>query len=393
MSIAGYPRLWAVGLVVSLSRWMTVFLSSYLVNDLTHSALLVQLVGVCLFAPLFAGGLLAGVISDRLDRRRTMLAVFSLLLPAAVLMAVVNLSGWIEVWMIYPFVLAVGVSHLIDMTSRRALVYDCVGSDSITNAVALESLAMMSGTVIGGLSAGTIISVVGLGEVFLVIAVLYTVALVLILGVKVPQSHTRPPRALNLRSDLASGLRYVRGERALLSVLGVTVVMNLFYFSFTPMVPIFGERLGVGAFWSGLLLSAHGFGSAIGALVLANQASMRRGAVYVGGSFLALAFLFVFGAAPSYALALPSLCVAGFGIAGFATMQSVLVMVSSDDEMRGRAMGMMSMSIGALPFSMVALGALAGAIGPSWAVMTSVSVGLIAMVGFSAWRPEARRLR
>src|SRR5690606_6957254 len=124
MSIPQYPRLWATGMLLNLTRWMTIFLCSYLVNDVTGSTFLVQLVGAALFAPMFLGGVLAGAVSDRLDRKRSLLALVSVLLPASVLMAVLELSGELRTWMVYPFTLAVGTGLLADMTTRRAMVYD-----------------------------------------------------------------------------------------------------------------------------------------------------------------------------------------------------------------------------------------------------------------------------
>ncbi len=387
-----YMRLWAVGLVISLARWMTIFLATYLVNDLTHSAFLVQLVGVALFAPLFAGGLLAGAISDRLDRRRTMVCILAFLLPGAIVMASLILSHHIVIWMIYPFVFGVGMSHLVDMTSRRALVYDCVGPDFITNALALESLAMMSGTTVGSLAAGSIISLLGTGAVFICLAMLYSLALVLMLGLNPLSRVTEPEAISSLFSDLAAGFHYVRSQRALVSILGVTVAMNLFYFSFMPMVPIFGERLHVNAFWSSLLLSGYGFGSIVGASSIARGLRVGRGWIYVGGCFVAMVFLFLFAVVSWYPIALLALILAGVGVSGFATMQSVLVMISSDDAMRGRALGMLSMCIGALPFAMLMLGGVASAVGPATAVMSSVVVGLVATAAFLAKRPEAREI-
>ena len=97
MSIDLYPRLWTIGLLWNLTRWMSIFLCSYLVNQLTHSPFLVQAVGVAFFAPMFLGGAVGGVISDRLDRRRTMLGVLVLIIPVAVAMAVANLAGVVRV--------------------------------------------------------------------------------------------------------------------------------------------------------------------------------------------------------------------------------------------------------------------------------------------------------
>jgi MFS family permease len=87
MSIPQYPRLWAVGMLLNLTRWMAIFLGAYLVNELTHSTILVQLVGACLFAPMFLGGVLAGAIADRLDRKRALLALIAVLIAASVAMA------------------------------------------------------------------------------------------------------------------------------------------------------------------------------------------------------------------------------------------------------------------------------------------------------------------
>ncbi len=294
--------------------------------------------------------------------------------------------------MVYPFVVLVGTSHLIDMTTRRALVYDCVGSDLVTNAMALESIARTAGAVVGGLVAGAVISALGIGEVFLVITFLYCLSTAMVLGLSSAPSAPQAAESPSFVRELTSGLRYVRSQRPLLSILGVTILINVFYFPFQPMLPIFGDRLGVSAFWAGLLLSAHGLGSAAGASVIANGPNLRKGAIYTGGSAVALAFLFLFAAVSWYPIAVLSLLAAGFAIAGFGTMQSVLVMVTSDDAMRGRAMGILSMSIGVLPFSTLLLGALASVVGPAAGVMINASIGLLALMAFSLRRPEAHRL-
>src|SRR5690554_6192298 len=85
-SVPGYRRIWASGYFWNLTRWMSIFVCSYTVNDLTGSPVLVQLVGSALFMPMFLGGAIGGVISDRFDRRRTVLVQMALLVPFSVLM-------------------------------------------------------------------------------------------------------------------------------------------------------------------------------------------------------------------------------------------------------------------------------------------------------------------
>jgi MFS family permease len=377
-------------MLLNLTRWMAIFLGAYLVNELTHSTILVQLVGACLFAPMFLGGVLAGAIADRLDRKRTLLTLIAVLLAASVVMAVVTLSDRLETWMIYPFTLAVGAGLLADMTTRRAMVYDVVGPQRLTNALALEALAMQGGATAGSLGAGTVISVFGIGEAYVVIASIYVVAFACLAGVRVPRARPSGERRPIL-ADVAAAFKALPARPALVSVLGVTVIVNLFYFSFMPLVPVFGERLGVGAVLTSLLLSANAIGSIVGASFIARGLPVNRGAIYVGGSTVALCALFVFAVSGWYPVALLALLTAGVGIAGFATMQSVLTMVNADDDMRGRAMGLLSMGIGVLPVSMLLLGLLAQAAGPVAGVAISVAAGLCALALWSARRPEALR--
>jgi MFS family permease len=393
-SVPHYSRLWLTGLLWNLARWMSMFLCSYLVNRLTHSPFMVQMVGSCFFAPMFLAGAAGGIVSDRLDRRRTLLGAVGLLLPASIAMAAVNLGDVVRVWMVYPFMLCIGVGMVVEMTSRRALVYDLVGAENVTNALALEAMAMTGGTLLGGIAAGTIISLLGIGQAFVLVGAFYVVSLFALIGIPRTAVSTRRKDAakVDIRHELRMMFGYLRGNYTLISILGVTVIMNTFYFSFTPMVPVFADRLDVNAFWTGVLAGAPAFGSMLGTILIARGLGISRGHAYVGGSVVALVFLSVFAAAGIYPVALAALVLAGLGTSGFATMQSALVMITADDAMRGRALGLLSMAIGALPFAMLLLGGVAQAVGPSAGVISSVVAGLAMMAIWSRIRPESQRL-
>ena len=370
---------------------MGIFLSSYLVNDLTGSPFLVQIVGAAFFAPMFLTGVLGGVISDRLDRRRTLLTVVTLVIPASVLMATFNLFDSVEVWMVYPYMLVIGIGNMADMTSRRPLVYDIVGPSRLTNALALEALAMTSGALLGSIAGGSMISLLGIGQGFVLVSALYMVSLVLLLRVPAPGVKKRAGPIPNVLQDLRTTLATVPRNAALVSILGVTILMNAFYFPFTPMVPVFADQLDVSAFGAGLLAGAPAIGSIGATFLIARGLPITRGHGYVGGTTLAMAFLGVFAAASWYPMALVALMIAGLGHAGFATMQSALVMTTATDEMRGRALGVMSMCIGILPFAMLSLGAAAELLGPSVGVISGVVIGLTLMAIWTRLRPESYR--
>jgi MFS family permease len=381
-----------MGWIWNSTRWMATFLGAYLANELTGSPFLVQLVGAAMFAPMFFGGPLAGAVADRFDRRTTVLRQLAVLAPLAVLMGVLTIRGALEAWMIYPFMLAVGVGGVVDWTSRRALLYDLVGEQRATNALALEMVSLSGGTTLGALFGGAIIEFVGEGETFLVMAGLYAACFALLLGVPSPgASRTAAPGSV--LQDAVEGLRAVRRNEALAGVLLITVVMNFFYFTFTPLVPVFAEDLEVNALLAGALAAGNGFGMAMGALAWAAWDPSRKGVVYVAGSFAATGFVILFAAIPVYAMALAFLVLAGLAASAFGTMQGVLTMAAAEPEMRGRAMGVLGMAIGTLPFGMVAVGLAAEVTGAALAVVASASLGVLALVAALLRFPKVLQLR
>ncbi|MEE9277675.1 MAG: MFS transporter [Dehalococcoidia bacterium] len=385
-----FGRLWASGGLLNLTRWMALFLGSFLVNDLTSSPLLVQLVGVVFFAPMFLGGMVSGLISDHFDRRRTVLYQLSLLIPVSVVMGGIVIDGAIRTWMVYPFMFAVGLGNVLDITSRRALVYDLVGDERAANALALEALSNSAGAMLGGVAGGAVINFVGIGEGYALMAGLYAVAFALLLTVPSPP-RSRASGGIGALRNLFSGFRTLRRNRTVISILGITVLVNTFYFPFIPLVPVFADRLEVNALLTGVLGSAAGIGMMVGAYTIAARSPRRRGIIYVSGPVIAMSFLFVFAAVEWYPGALLALIFAGVGISGFSTLQSTLVMVAAGPELRGRALGLQSMAIGALPFGMLILGLVAQAIGASTAVMINTAIGVAMIVAWIKWRPEARR--
>ena len=365
-----------------------------MVNELTGSPFLVQLVGSSVWAPMFFGGLVAGVISDKFDRRRTLLTQFIILPPVALIFGLLILNDNLEVWMVFPYMIVIGVGGVLDMTSRRALILDIVGESRLTRALAFESLGGVGGNLLGTLLGGALIAFVGFGSVFLVIAACYVAAFLLLSRLRVPVVERSPIRSNGLR-DIQESFHYARRNRVLIGILGVTVIYNLFYFSFTPMIPVFAERLEVGALLTGVLASALAVGSISGNIVFTRRVGLPfgRGAIYTAGPAIALVSLLLFAAVPWYLAALVALFWAGVGNACFATMQSGLVMTTADPQMRGRAMGLLSMAIGFGPFAMLLLGAAAQALGPQTAVLANATLGLFVVAYWTYTRPEVHRIR
>jgi predicted MFS family arabinose efflux permease len=164
--------------------------------------------------------------------------------------------------------------------------------------------------------------------------------------------------------------------------------VNFFYFSFTPLVQVFGKRLGVGPALVGVLASMIGVGMMIGSLSVARLVPRRRGLVYVSGAFAAMLILAPFTQSGWYPLSLVLLLGASVGMGLFGSTQATLVMTVASEEVRGRALGLLSTAIGMLPLGMIALGELAEAFGAPTAVLSFTLAGAVLLLLWLWLRPE-----
>lgn len=398
-----FTLVWLSGLIWHLTRWGVAFLGTFLVNELTGSPRLVQLAGTMLYAPLLVGGVVGGVISDRLNRLTTVRIQLGLLIPLSVAIGLLVRADRAPIWIIYLYMFLVGIGWVTDMTSRRALVFDLVGDERIDHAMAMESLSLSSGMVLGALVGGSAVGAVGVGSAYFFIAGLLGLALLLLAPVSSPQVVPRPgaqqaaPQQRQAAApspirDIIDGFRVLRAQRGVFSILGVTVIANFFLFAYFPIIPVVAERLGASPVLVGLLSAGTGIGMMTGSLIMARFAPRQRGLYYTMGLFIAFFFVVPFGRGTSFTLVLASLICAGVGAGFFGATQTTLVMAAAPERLRGRALGLLSMAIGALPVGMYALGELAEWIGVADALTLNAVAGAVVLAIWSIRRPEVRKM-
>jgi predicted MFS family arabinose efflux permease len=273
------------------------------------------------------------------------------------------------------------------MTSRRALVFDLVGEDRIDSAMAMEALSLSSGMVLGALAGGSAVEAVGVGSSYFVIAGLLATALLVLSPVRRPPVRRRIEGGSPVR-ELVDGVRALRAQRGVFAILGVTVIANFFLFAYFPIVPVVADRLGATPFFVGLLTAATGLGMMTGSLIMARLQPRRRGLAYVAGVAMALVLVVPFALADAYPIALIALICSGVGAGLFGSTQSTLVMAAAPEELRGRALGLLSMAIGALPVGMYVLGESAERLGVQQALVLNVVLGATALAVWTWRRPD-----
>jgi predicted MFS family arabinose efflux permease len=391
LKIRYFPLILASGWTWNLSRWGVSFVGPFIANDLTGSARMVQLAGVALWSPLLFGGVIGGWIADRFDRRRVVICQFFVTIPGLMLLGWVELAGELQLWMVYPVLFVTGIGWVFDMVGRRVIVYDLVGSANIDNALALEASGGAIALALGALGGGALIQTVGIGWALIVMGALQIVSFSTF--VAVPAIERVQQLATAGVSTLLDGVRMLRTEKSLVSILGVTACVNFFFFSSSPLLQVVGGKFDVGPALLGLLAAMLGIGMFGGCLAVARYQPERRGLLYVGGSYLAFMFLIGFALAPWYIASAVCLAVAASGMGLFASTQAVLVMDSVSEERRGRALGLLSSAIGVLPIGMLVLGEMAELLGTSLAITISVITGAVLMTIFLRIRPETLHLR
>ena len=347
---------------------------------------MVQLAGVALWSPLLFGGVVGGWISDRFDRRRVVISQFFVTIPGLILLGWIELAGELRLWMVYPVLFVTGIGWVFDMVGRRVIVYDLVGPENIDNALALEASGGAIALALGAVGGGTLIQTFGVGWALIVMGALQIVSFSAFAAVPVIARMEQVATAGV--SALLDGVRMLRTEKSLVSILGVTAFVNFFFFSSTPLLQVVGGKFDVGPALLGLLAAMLGIGMFGGSLAMARYQPQRRGLMYVCGSYLAFLFMIGFALAPWYLASAVFLVVAASGMGLFASTQAVLVMDSVSEERRGRALGLLSSAIGVLPIGMLALGEIAELVGTSLAITISVITGAVLMTIFLRIRPE-----
>ena len=379
-------RLFLGGQFVSLvGTWMQTVAQGWLVLQLTHSAFQVGLVTTIGTLPVLLFTLYGGVVADRVNKRRFLLVLQSLMLLEALALAVLTATGRVTVGWVMVLAAVQGLCSAFEIPARQSFLGEMTGREDLMTAIALNSSVFNVTRVIGPAIAGVLIAALGTAACFFVNAASY-------LGVIWMLAIMRPPFAgattgLPGRSTFRDGWRYIfdTPEPRLLTLL--TITFSVFGFSFAPMLPVYAsEVLGAGATGYGALMSGVGVGAAAAALFVAAMGHRvhREGRVFAfaalfGGVLLLTSLTGRFGPA------LVLLTFAGCTWALTGILTNTLLQTKAPDHLRGRVMGFYSfMVVGMAPF-----GALqAGWVSEHLGVRSSLAIGgsICMLAAAFAWR-------
>jgi len=327
---------------------MQIVAQSLLVLDLTHGSAaalgavsLVQALSFLLFAPV------GGSVADRFDRRRLLLLTQSLLMSLAILLGGLTAAGAIRFWMIPLVVFTSSAILSVDQPTRNALVASLVPKESLMNAVSLQSAVFNGASILGPALAGLILSTIGYAGNFFLNAASYSAVLVALLLLRSsPLQAVARPRG-GLLDSVREGLHYVRRDAVLPSMVSAYGVLLFFGPSAALVLPLFARQVAhLSAAQLGILFSAVGGGTVIGALIVASLGDFsRKERLVLGSIVLWIVALVVFGLSTTLSVSIPALVVLGAAqnTAGATTI--TLLQLRVPPEMRGRAMSLNTLLI------------------------------------------------
>lgn len=360
-------RLFFSGQSISLiGTWMTRVAASWLIYRLTHSAFLLGVAGFAGQLPMFLLAPVAGVWIDRWDRHRTLIFTQILSLVQSFALAILALTGIIQVWHVIVLMVMQGVVNAFDMPARQAFVVEMVDDRAdLPNAIALNSSMVNAARLIGPAIGGLIIARAGEGYCFLIDGVSYIAVIASLLAMHVNAPVARAGNR-KVMEELVEGWRYVSGSVPIRSILLLLALVSLLGMPYMVLMPVFAANiLHGGPHTLGTLMASIGVGALAGVLALAGRQSViGLGRVIPVSAGVFGVALIGFGLSKWLWLSMAMLLVTGFGMMRQMAASNTILQTIVEDEKRGRVMSFYTMAIaGISPFGSLFAGVVAGRFG------------------------------
>lgn len=389
----GYRLLWIATILSSTARWADLVVVGWLTLELTDSPLMVGIVAASKMAGYLAAPFM-GVVADRMDRRMLLIIAALVNLLATLIMLVLFAAGVLDLWHIIALALLGGLTWALDNPTRQAFVPDLVDKEDLTNAIALNAVAMEITVIVGPALGGVLIPLFGMAGAYALIAAIYLLDVVVLLMLKdvkrsVQKVHESPVKSL------IAGFRYVWGNQTVFVLLLIAFLLNLFAAPYRySFLPLFSRYiLEVGPTGYGMLTAMAGIGALAAGIWFISLGNFKyKGALVVVSCLVWPVFLLLFAFSRWYYLSLALVFVAGLMQAIAWTVIATLILSHTTQSMRGRVMGLRTGVVISLPLGNFLAGAAAERFGAAAALGAYSACAIIIMIVIVMMVPGLRKL-
>jgi MFS family permease len=388
-------KLWFQGQLVSVfGTWMQNTAQGFLIFELTRSPAFLGYVGFAAGVPAWMFMLYAGVIADRVPRRRLLIATQTSMLLLAFVSAGLVFAGAVRPWHILVLAFGFGAANAFDAPARQAFVHELVEPQDLTNAIALNSAMFNGSAAVGPAVGGITYALFGPAWCFVINGLSFIAVIAALAVMKLPPPPPSPRSGSRL-AEVKEGLGYVRHHSLIGTLILSIMVISLFGNSFVTLLPAWAvEVLGGGATVNGFLNASRGLGALLAALFIASLGGFHfRGRLLTAGALAYPVLMILFAVTRVRFLAYLTVFAAGFALILVYNLANASVQTLAAPHLRGRVMGVYSIAFfGFMPLGSFLIGQLAAHLGEPAALIIFSSVVLLYMAAVTAARPAVRRL-
>lgn len=391
LSVPNY-RLYISGQALSLvGTWMQATAQAWLVLTLSNSASILGVIVALQALPVLIAGPYAGVIADRVDRRKLMIILQSVMGVLAAVLAALTLTGVVQVWHVAVLALLLGLNNAFENPARQAFIHQIVGDSLIRNAVTLNSVMLNAARAVGPGVAGVVLAVLGAGWCFAVNAVSF-VAVVFSLVMMNTATIVREEPVKRAKGQLREGIRYVASIPTLWIPLVMMALVGTLAYEFQVSLSAAAKDVfdgGPQAF--GFMTSAMGVGAVVGGLIVASRGTtgLRPVTIAAAGFGVTIA---ITAAAPNLTVAMIALFFVGWLSVTFMATGNATLQLTSEPHMRGRVMSLWSVAfMGTTPIGGPIIGAICEVAGARVGLAVGAASCFVAAgLGVAFWRRQKK---
>lgn len=370
--------------MVSLQgTWMQNLAQGWLVLQMTNSPFLLGVVSAVQFAPMLLFSLVAGVVADRLPKRKLLIATQSGSALTAFILGILTLTGKVRYWHVLTLAALLGTINAFDTPTRQSFIVELVGKRDLMNAIVLNSTAFNAARVIGPAIAGLAIGKLGMAPCFLLNAASFLAVLAGLVVMRVDDTARDSSKEEVVWEKIGEGLQYIRKTPVVMRTIILTTILSVFTMNFNVLVPVLArDTLGQQAEGYGYLMSATGIGAFTGAILLAiiSHRGPRRKLLIAGALGLSI-FQLLLAINRSYSLALVLLAFTGWSMITYVTSANTTLQLNSPDHLRGRVMSVYALVfLGMTPLGSLFSGALSHAGGAPAGFAAGAVIGLVGTI-------------
>jgi predicted MFS family arabinose efflux permease len=373
--------------------WMQSTAQGYLVYELTHSEVYLGYVGFASGIATWVFTLYGGLIADRIPRRRLLVITQTLSMLLAFILSVLVFTRMVAPWHIILLAFSLGVVNAFDAPARQSFVLEMVDRSVLTNAIALNSTMFNTATALGPALGGLTYAAFGPGWCFAINGLSFVAVITALLSMRLARVNV-PASGGSALAEIREGFRAVRSDRRIMAIICLLGSLSLFAFAFATLLPAWAVQvLGGDARTNGFLTSARGLGALFAALSIASRSHrLRKGRAMIAATVALPVAIVLFSLTRTLPLSLIVLFVVGASHIMVVNLANALVQSLVADSMRGRVMGIYTLSFfGFMPVGAILSGSVATAVGVPLTVALGGACFLLCALVVNFLVPSLRR--